>query len=60
MSAKNGGFENKEDWYKALKEVAGAHLCSRLVHDFEAWTSNWEHEKPEDSFYCEYPEYWED
>lgn len=57
MSTRNGGFETAEEWYGALKQVAGAHMLSSLVRDFEAWTSNWENEKPEDAFYNEYPEY---
>lgn len=57
MSTQNGGFDTAYEWYRALKEVAGSHMLSRLVRDFDAWTLNWENEKPEDAFYNEYPEY---
>jgi len=53
----NGEFDNADDWYEALRMVAGAHMCTGLVRDREAWTSNWKNEKPEDAFYNEYPEY---
>lgn len=53
----NGGFDTPEDWYEALKEIERGHMASGLVRDFDAWTSNWKNEKPEDAFYNEYPEY---
>jgi len=60
MSAINGGYENKDDWYEALKKVAGKHQLTDLVRDKVAWTSSWMNESPKDAFYEEYPEYWED
>ncbi|MDD2721633.1 MAG: hypothetical protein PHH47_13020 [Gallionella sp.] len=57
MSTRNGGFDTADDWYEALVILASAHMVRNLIRDREAWTSNWQNEKPEEAFYNEYPEY---
>lgn len=50
-------FNNADEWYEVLVEIAKRHDNKSAVRDREGWTFNWENETPEDAYYGMYPEH---
>ena len=50
-------FNEKNDWYDRLLEIAAKHRNSKAVQDFYGCTSHWKTETPEEAYYKDFPEH---
>lgn len=60
MESGNGGYKTRADWYARLIVLANSHIAAHMVRDFGAWVEEWETKTPENVFYSEFPELYED